>query len=109
MGRALHAAHASWVNQIELFFSILQRKIIRNGNFPSQEDLIAKLLAFSSDYDQTATPFAWTYPEGISDALTSAGAGYRAVAILGAGLPDVRLATTLVARHPDERLIVAFK
>lgn len=53
--------HASWVNQIELFFSILQRKVIRNGNFPSQEDLIAKLLAFISDYDQTATPFAWTY------------------------------------------------
>lgn len=53
--------HASWVNQIELFFSILQRKVIRNGNFPSREDLIAKLLAFISDYDQTATPFAWTY------------------------------------------------
>jgi transposase len=53
--------HASWVNQIELFFSILQRKVIRNGNFPSQEDLVAKLLNFISDYDQTATPFAWTY------------------------------------------------
>jgi len=53
--------HASWVNQIELFFSILQRKVIRNGNFPSTDDLTAKLLAFISDYDQTATPFAWTY------------------------------------------------
>jgi len=53
--------HASWVNQIELFFSILQRKVVRNGNFASQEDLILKLLAFISDYDQTAKPFAWTY------------------------------------------------
>ena len=53
--------HASWVNQIELFFSILQRKVIRNGNFDSREDLIAKLLAFISDYDRTAKPFAWTY------------------------------------------------
>ncbi|MGH9188710.1 MAG: IS630 family transposase [Acidimicrobiales bacterium] len=53
--------HASWVNQIELFFSILQRKVIRNGNFTSREDLVAKLLAFISDYDQTAKPFAWTY------------------------------------------------
>jgi transposase len=53
--------HASWVNQIELFFSILQRKVVRNGNFPSTEDLIAKLLAFISDYDETAKPFAWTY------------------------------------------------
>jgi len=53
--------HASWVNQIELFFSILQRKVIRNDNFPSAEDLTAKLMAFISDCDQTTTPFAWTY------------------------------------------------
>jgi len=53
--------HASWVNQIELFFSILQRKVVRKGNFTSREDLMAKLIAFISDYDQTAKPFAWTY------------------------------------------------
>jgi transposase len=38
--------HASWVNQVELFFSILQRKVLRNGNFTSRQDLIDKLLAF---------------------------------------------------------------
>ena len=38
--------HASWVNQIELFFSILQRKVITNGNFTSRQDLIDKLLSF---------------------------------------------------------------
>ena len=53
--------HASWVNQVELFFSILQRKVIRNGNFTSRQDLIDKLLAFITDYDQTAKPFKWTY------------------------------------------------
>jgi transposase len=53
--------HASWVNQVELFFSILGRKVIRNGNFASRDDLIAKLLAFITDYDQTAKPFKWTY------------------------------------------------
>jgi transposase len=53
--------HASWVNQVELFFSILQRKVIRNGNFTSRQDLIDKLLAFIADYDQTARPFRWTY------------------------------------------------
>lgn len=53
--------HASWVNQVELFFSILQRKVIRNGNFSSRDDLIDKLLAFITDYDQTAKPFKWTY------------------------------------------------
>jgi hypothetical protein len=46
--------------------------------------------------------------EGIPDALTAAGAGYRAVAVLGAGLPDERLAAQLVALHPKESLLVAF-
>jgi transposase len=53
--------HASWVNQVELFFSILQRKVIRNGTFTSRQDLIDKLLTFIADYDQTAKPFKWTY------------------------------------------------
>ena len=53
--------HASWVNQIELFFSILQRKVITNGSFTSRQDLIDKLMGFIADYDQTATPFKWTY------------------------------------------------
>ena len=53
--------HASWVNQVELFFSILQRKVIRNGSFPSQDDLITKMMRFIADYDQTARPFRWTY------------------------------------------------
>ena len=48
-------------HQIELFFSILQRKVIRNGNFTSQADLITKMLTFIADYDQTTGPFAWTY------------------------------------------------
>ena len=53
--------HASWVNQVELFFSILQRKVLANGDFTSRDDLIAKLLAFIADYDQNAKPFKWTY------------------------------------------------
>lgn len=53
--------HASWVNQVELFFSILQRKVIRNGNFKSRDDLITKLLTFIAEYDQKAKPFKWTY------------------------------------------------
>jgi transposase len=53
--------HASWVNQIELFFSILQRKVIRNGNFTGRDDLITKIMKFIADYDRTAGPFKWTY------------------------------------------------
>lgn len=46
--------------------------------------------------------------EGIPDALTAAQAGYRAMAILGAGQPDARLAAQLAARHPEGHLLVAF-
>jgi transposase len=38
--------HASWLNQIEIWFSILMRKVIRRGNFSSQADLRAKIEAF---------------------------------------------------------------
>lgn len=54
--------HASWMNQIEVWFSILSRKVLRRGNFNSQNDLREKLLAFISYFNQTmAGPFKWTY------------------------------------------------
>jgi transposase len=53
--------HASWLNQIELFFSILTRRLPRRGIFTSKADLRAQLLAFIQRYNPTATPFAWTY------------------------------------------------
>lgn len=54
--------HASWMNQIEIWFSILTRKLLRRGNFTSIADLIAKVLAFIEYYNRTmAKPFKWTY------------------------------------------------
>jgi transposase len=54
--------HASWLNQIELWLSILTRKLLRRGNFLSVEDLQAKVLAFIAYYNRTmAKPFRWTY------------------------------------------------
>jgi transposase len=53
--------HASWLNQIELFFSILTRRLLRRGIFTSKADLQAQLLAFIERYNPTAKPFAWTY------------------------------------------------
>lgn len=54
--------HASWMNQIEIWFSILVRKVIKRGNFTSVEDLRAKVLAFIDYYQRTmAKPFKWTY------------------------------------------------
>jgi transposase len=53
--------HASWLNQVELFFSILARRLLRHGEFDSRDDLVAKIIAFIADYDATAGPFKWTY------------------------------------------------
>ncbi len=53
--------HASWVNQVELFFSIITRKVIKRGSFTSRADLVSKLMRYIASYNQTAKPFAWTY------------------------------------------------
>lgn len=53
--------HASWMNQIEIWFSILTRKALKRGNFISIDDLKTKVLAFISYYNETmAKPFKWT-------------------------------------------------
>ena len=53
--------HTSWLNQVELWFSILVRRVIKRGNFSSPDDLRAKILAFIDYFNQTAKPFRWTY------------------------------------------------
>jgi transposase len=54
--------HSSWLNQIEIWLSILVRKLLKRGSFPSLEDLRTKVLAFIDYYNRTmAKPFAWTY------------------------------------------------
>jgi len=53
--------HASWLNQIEIFFSIIQKKVVSPNDFPSLERLSGTLLAFVHRYNQTAKPFNWKY------------------------------------------------
>ena len=54
--------HTSWLNQIELWFSILSRKLLKWGNFISVEDLRQQILAFVEYYHRAmAKPFKWTY------------------------------------------------
>ena len=54
--------HASWMNQIEIWFGILARKVIKRGDFRSKDDLRQKLLAFIDYFNTTmARPFRWTY------------------------------------------------
>ncbi len=53
--------HASWLNQVEIFFSILARRLLKHGVFDSETDLATQMLAFVEHYNLTAKPFAWTY------------------------------------------------
>jgi transposase len=54
--------HASWMNQIELWFSILVRKLLKRASFTSVEDLQARVFAFVAYFNATmAKPFKWTY------------------------------------------------
>jgi transposase len=53
--------HASWLNQVEIYFSILQRKAITPADFADLAALERRVLAFQNRYNQTATPFDWRY------------------------------------------------
>jgi transposase len=54
--------HCSWLNQIELWLSILVRKLLKRGSFTSAEQLCAQVLEFIAYYNRTmAQPFKWTY------------------------------------------------
>jgi len=54
--------HASWLNQIEIWFSILVRKLLKRGSFKSVDDLRDQILAFIAYFNETmAKPFKWTY------------------------------------------------
>jgi hypothetical protein len=53
--------HASWLNQIEIWFSILMRRLIKRGNFSSVKNLKNRICKFIEYYNVTAKPFKWTY------------------------------------------------
>ena len=60
--RLIHLpVHASWLNQIELYFSIVQRKALTPNDFTSLEELSERLLAFACRYREIARPFEWTF------------------------------------------------
>lgn len=53
--------HASWLNQIEIVFSVIQRKVIKPADFSDLDALAARLVAFESRYNTKARPFDWTF------------------------------------------------
>ena len=53
--------HASWLNQIELYFAILQRKVLTPNDLDSLAELIERIQAFGERYSALDKPFAWTF------------------------------------------------
>ena len=53
--------HASWLNQIEIYFSIVQRKVLSPNDFTDLDAVTDRLSAFETRYNQTAQPFKWKF------------------------------------------------
>ena len=54
--------HSSWLNQIESIFGMIRRRVLRDGSFVSQEDLMHQLTRFTNYFNETiAKPMKWTY------------------------------------------------
>ena len=62
--------HASWVNQIEIYFSIIQRKVLTPNDFTSLDQVEDRLTAFEQRYNATARPFRWRFtPADLEDLM----------------------------------------
>jgi hypothetical protein len=53
--------HASWLNQVEIYFSVVQRKVLTPNDFLDLAEVERRLLGFQRRYQQTATPFDWRF------------------------------------------------
>jgi hypothetical protein len=53
--------HASWLNQVEVYFSVIQRKLLTPDDFGDLDSLAGQILAFEQHYNATATPFDWRF------------------------------------------------
>jgi DDE superfamily endonuclease len=60
--RLIHLpVHASWLNQVEIYFSVIQRKVLTPNDFSSLEEVRNRLLAFQNLYENIAAPFEWKF------------------------------------------------
>jgi hypothetical protein len=71
-------AHASWLNQVEVVFSVIQRKVIKPSDIGDAAALAARLLAFTGRYNSTARPFDWKFTRaGLNDLCRRIDAHHR--------------------------------
>jgi len=68
--RLIHLpVHASWLNQVEIYFSVVQRKVVSPNDFRDLSDTESRLLDFQQHYEQIATPFEWKFTKDDLNAL----------------------------------------
>ena len=88
--------HASWLNQIEIYFSIVQRKVLTPNDFATLAALEHYLLAFQARYQAIATPFRWTFTRADLHQLLAR----LAAAARRCGRPPERAEyVTVIAKH----------
>ena len=63
--------HASWLNQIEIYFSVVQRKVLTPNDFPDLKTVEQRLLDFQSRYEKIAKPFKWNFTKDDLNRLLS--------------------------------------
>ena len=61
--------HASWLNQVEIYFSVIQRKVLTPNDFASLQEVSQRLLVFQNLYEQAAKPFEWKFTRADLQAL----------------------------------------
>ena len=68
--RLIHLpVHASWLNQVEIYFSIVQRKVVTPNHFTDTDEIHHRLAAFQDRYNAMAQPFGWTFGRDDLDKL----------------------------------------
>jgi hypothetical protein len=73
--------HASWLNQVEIYFSVIQRKVLTPNDFSSLREVADRLLAFQPFYEQRAKPFEWKFTREDLRELTDKLAGQTSTAL----------------------------
>jgi hypothetical protein len=74
--------HASWLDQIEIYFSVVQRKVVSPNDFSDLTEIEARLAAFEDRYNAVARPFDWKFTRGDLDRLLIRIAAHEAQAPL---------------------------
>ena len=83
--RLIHLpVHASWLNQVEIYFSVVQRKVLAPNDFHTLNEVESPLLAFQQHYEQIATPFEWKFTKDDLNALLERVAAHDADRTLAA-------------------------